>query len=69
MKEVTLRIPEKKLSFFLELATQLGFEVTEQTELPEEHKELVRERIKTAKLEDMVPWKEARKQFTIKGKA
>lgn len=66
MKEVTLKIPEHRLSFFFELVNQLGFEVSR--EIPEEHKAIVRERIKTAKDEDMIPWKEARKQFTFKDK-
>ena len=69
MKEVTLKIPDKKLGFFMELVRQLGLEVTEEVEIPEEHKEIVRERIKTAKPEEMVPWEEARKQFTFKGKS
>jgi hypothetical protein len=69
MKEVTLKIPEKKMSFFMELIKQLGFEVTEEVDIPEEHKTIVRERIKTANSEDMVPWEEARKQFTFKGKS
>lgn len=30
MKQVTLNIPDKKLVFFLELAKQLGFEITNQ---------------------------------------
>ena len=68
MKEVTLKIPDKKLDFFMELIKQLGFEITDEVEIPEEHKATVRERISTAKAEDMVPWKEARKQFTFKGK-
>lgn len=69
MKKVTLKIPDKKFGFFMELIKQLGFEVSEETEIPEEHKAIVRERIETAKAEDMVPWKEARKQFTFKGKS
>lgn len=69
MKEVTLRIPDKKLGFFMELIQQLGFEVSEEVEIPEEHKAIVRERIKTGKPEDMVSWKEARKQLTFKGKS
>ena len=69
MKEVTLKIPDKKFSFFIELIKQLGFEVSEEMEIPEEHKAIVRERIRTAKAEGMVPWKEARKQFTFKGKS
>lgn len=68
MKIITLKIPDKKVSFFMELIEQLGLEVTEETEIPEEHKTIVRERIKTAKTKDMVSWKEARKQFYYKGK-
>jgi hypothetical protein len=68
MKEVTLRIPDKKFGFFMELIKQLGFEVTEEVEIPEEHKDIVRGRIKTSKPEEKVAWKDARKQFTFKGK-
>lgn len=53
----------------MELIQQLGFEVSEEVEIPEEHKAIVRERIKTGKTEDMVSWKEARKQLTFKGKS
>jgi hypothetical protein len=66
MKEVTLKIPEKKLEFFLELVKQLGFEVADKVEVPEEHQAIVRERMKTANEEDIIPWTEARKQFTFK---
>ena len=69
MKEVTLKIPDKKFGFFMELVRQLGFEVSEKVEIPEEDKAIVRERIKTGKPEDMIPWKEARKQFNFKDKS
>lgn len=69
MKEVLLKIPDKKYNFFMELITQLGFEVAEVVEIPEEHKAIVRERIRTARPEEMVPWKEARKQFRSKPKS
>jgi hypothetical protein len=46
MKEVTIKVPEKKVSFFMELIRQLGLEVTEEVEIPEEHKQIVRERVK-----------------------
>ena len=69
MKEIKLRVPDAKLHFFMELIKQLGFEVSEETEIPEEHKAIVRERIKTAKPEDMIPWEEARKEFTFKDKS
>ncbi|MCB0430806.1 MAG: hypothetical protein H6585_09190 [Flavobacteriales bacterium] len=72
MKEVTLKIPDKRFGFFMELVKQLGFEVTEradQMDIPEEHKAIVRERIKKSKPEKLVPWKEARKQLNFKGKS
>ncbi|MEX2603998.1 MAG: hypothetical protein WD361_07330 [Gracilimonas sp.] len=70
MKEIILKIPDQKVDFVLELIEQLGLEVSsEEMEIPTEHKAIVRERIKTAKPEDMIPWEEARKQFTFKTKA
>ena len=48
MKEVTLKIPENRLTFFLELVEQLGFEVAGELEIPEEHKAIVRDRIKNS---------------------
>lgn len=66
MKEVTLKIPEQKLSFFMELIKELGIEVLENSEIPESHKAIVRERIRDAKPEDYIPWEEARKQLQWK---
>lgn len=45
MKEVTLKIPEQKLSFFMELMEQLGFEICHPAEIPKENMAVVRERI------------------------
>ena len=51
----------------MELIQQLGYEVNiKDVHIPEEHKKLVRNRIKTAKKEDYVSWEEARKQFKKK---
>jgi hypothetical protein len=66
MKEVTLKVPDAKLSFFLELVKELGFEITNEVQVSEEHKAVVRDRIKTAKLEDATLWKDARKKFIFK---
>ena len=53
----------------MDLIEKLGLEVSsEEMEIPEEHKAIVRERIRTTKLEDMIPWEEARKQFTFQTK-
>lgn len=69
MKEITLKIPDKKLGFFMELVKQLGFEVTkDELVIPEEHKKIVRDRIKNTKPEDYIPWEEARKQLKVKSK-
>ena len=69
MKEVTIKIPDKKFNFFMELINHLGFEISLETEIPEEHKEIVRERIKASKSEDLIEWNNARKQFKFKGKS
>jgi hypothetical protein len=68
MKEITLKIPESKFGFFMELIKNLGFDTADDIEIPEEHKAIVRERIKNSKPEDMMPWKEARKQLKVKSK-
>ena len=67
MKEVILKIPDQKLDFFMELSQQLGFEAVQEIAISKEHKDIVRERIKSAQPEKMIPWREARKQFTFKG--
>ena len=70
MKEITLKIPDTKFSFFMELVKQLGIEVDNKNiEIPEEHKNLVRERIKTAKQEDYVSWEDVREQLKFKTKS
>ena len=70
MTEITLKIPDTKFSFFMELVKQLGIEVDNKNiEIPEEHKNLVRERIKTAKQEDYVSWEDAREQLKFKTKS
>lgn len=63
MTKVTVNIPDKKLVFFLELASQLGFEVTGDEQIPEAHKAEVRNRIATHKPEELVPWEEAKKSL------
>jgi hypothetical protein len=67
MTEITLKIPEAKVSFFMELIQSLGYEYNiSEDEISNEHKELVRNRIKTAKKEDYISWSEARKQLSVK---
>jgi hypothetical protein len=66
MREVTLKIPEEKFEFYMELFEQLGLETGFEYEIPEQHKEMVRERIKNSKPEDLIPWEEARKKLKFK---
>ncbi len=41
---------------------------TEELPIPEEHKAIVRERIRNSNPDDLIPWEEARKQLRFKGK-
>jgi len=66
MREVTLKIPEEKFEFYMELFEQLGLETGFEYEIPEQHKEIVRERIKNSRPEDLIPWEEARKKLKFK---
>lgn len=50
MKEIILKVPDQKVDLVLDLIEQLGLEASsEMLEIPEEHKSIVRERIKSAK--------------------
>jgi len=53
----------------MELVSNLGFEKAEDLDIPEEHKAIVRERIKNSKPEELIPWQEARKQLRFKSKS
>ncbi len=67
MKEVTLKIPNKKIDFFMELVKQLGFEVYEPYEIPEEHKAIVRERTRKTKEnpDRLLDWEEIKNDFKL----
>lgn len=64
MKQVTLNIPESKYKFFMELVRNLGLE-TNDTDIPEEHKEIVRERIKLSKAnpDRLLDWDQVQDNF------
>jgi molybdopterin-biosynthesis enzyme MoeA-like protein len=65
MKEVTLKIPDKKFNFFMELFKQLGIEVAEKTDIPEEHKEIVIERMKKSEQnpDRLLDWDQVQDNF------
>ncbi|MGB0430576.1 MAG: hypothetical protein ACPGLV_08895 [Bacteroidia bacterium] len=64
MKEVTVRIPDEKYGFFLELIESLGLENVI-NEIPEFQKEIVRKRIAASKPENLKTWDEARESFKV----
>ena len=68
MKEITVKIPEKKLDFFMELVNQLGIEVSHEIDVPEEHKNIVRERIKKSNSnpEQLLDWNRIQNNFLFK---
>ena len=45
MKEITLKVPDQKIEFFLELVKELGIEISQEYTIPEAHKNIVRERM------------------------
>jgi TorA maturation chaperone TorD len=45
MKEVIIKIPDTRLQFFLELMQQLGIEVSQKYDIPEEHIAIVMDRM------------------------
>lgn len=67
MKELTIKIPEKKINFFMELINQLGIEVSHQIDIPEEHKEIVRSRIKKSikNPERLLDWSKVQNKFIL----
>jgi len=69
MKEITLKVPDHKVDFVMELIEQLRLDVSCEPVIPEEHKAIVRERIKDSNPDDLIPWENARKQFTFKDKS
>ena len=64
MKKVSISVPEEKYSFFLELLESLDFATLNSsgdTVISEEHKTLVRDRIKTATT--FKDWNEVKQSF------
>jgi hypothetical protein len=68
MHEITIKVPDQKIRFFMELIQNLGIEVIGGSEIPEFQKELVRDRIRNSKVENLVSWEEARKKLSTSDK-
>ena len=67
MKEITLKIPDTKFSFFMELVKQLGLETSENIEISEEHKTIVLERMKKSEQnpERLLDWDKVKDTFNL----
>jgi predicted Zn-dependent peptidase len=68
MREITLKIPDKKLDFVMELIRELRLEVTEEEfEIPEEHKKIVLERIRKSEKnpERLLDWEQVKNNFRL----
>ena len=62
MKQIVLSVPNNKFNFFMKLINGLGYvKVTD--DITENHKEIIRSRIKTSKSEDLIDWAKAKKSF------
>ena len=67
MKEVTIFIPDGRVHFILELLSQLRVEVSQKYDIPEEHMNLVRDRIAKSDLNpDLIEdWDIAKKKLKL----
>lgn len=65
MKEITLKVPDAKLSFFMELVSQLGLEIKNNDELviSKKHQGIVLDRIQNTKEEDLLNWDNIKDDF------
>ena len=66
MKQVILTIPENKFQFFMELIKNLGFINPTEIDIPEEHKQIVRERIAESDKNPtkILDWEEVKNDFS-----
>ena len=66
-KEITLRVPQEKYDFVMELINELGLEVTQDIEIPEWHKQIVEERIAEYKRNPgaELDWDEVKDDFDL----
>ena len=67
MPRVVINVPDEKLAEFNQVMQQMGFQPQEENfTVPEWHKDIVRERIRTAKEEDYIPWEEVKRKLDEK---
>ncbi|HTF04890.1 MAG TPA: hypothetical protein VK826_12775 [Bacteroidia bacterium] len=66
MKRIIVNVSDEKFDDFMKIIESQGLNIVEEDfEIPEWHKEIVRERIKNTKEEDFIPWEQVRKDLGI----
>ena len=67
MRQVTLNIPDSKYNFFMELVSNLDFVKENDFDIPEEHKNIVRKRIKDSDKnpEILLDWDTIKNEFNL----
>jgi hypothetical protein len=65
MKQITLNIPDSEFEFFMKLVKKFNYKTAEATDfsIPEEHKALVRDRIKNSKENELLDWDTIKDDF------
>ena len=67
MTQIILNIPDNELSFFMKLIEKFNYEtVINEFSVTEEMKNLLDERRSTSKIDDFIPWNDAKKQLRFK---
>lgn len=67
MTKITLNIPDNELTFFMQLVEKFNYEtVINEFSISEEMKNLLDQRRSTSKVEDFVPWNEAKERLHFK---
>ncbi len=67
MTQIILNIPDNELSFFMKLIEKFNYEtVINQFSVTEEMKNLLDERRSTSKVDNFIPWNDAKKQLRFK---
>jgi hypothetical protein len=69
MAAVFVELPDNQLSFFLDLVTKLGYKIAESEDemnIPEWHKEVVKDRLLNLQKEDLKNWDEIKNSFNLK---
>lgn len=64
MTEITLKIPDSKLEFFIELFKKLGLEIkSKNLSIPQKHQDIVLDRIANTNDDELLDWDNVKDDF------